>query len=479
MTPPLVDHLRVTAVRRLSPHVVRVSFTGPGLENLSTWPDQQLKLCFPQPGQTEPVLPALPPDGDPMRWYQAYLAIPEAERPVLRSYTVRAHHPATATIDVDFVLHGGADGPATAWAARAEVGDVLGRYGPDAQYARPLGESDWVLFAGDLTALPAIATLLESLAPGRKALVYLEVPDAADEQPLSTAAELELHWVRQGPDALLNAVRGAELPSGTGLAWLAGEAGAVRSLRRHLLGERGMAKRDIEFTGYWRLRLTQDDAPTEEDMAEVQERLAEANQPTGLDTFEQAYREHSAPWVIGEPQPAVVELAAHGEFRGEVLDVGCGDGQHTIHLTALGHSVLGVDYSALAITAARANAVRAQSPARFEVANALDLGPEPRYDTVLDSALFHVFGAADRAAYVRSLHRVCRPGAVLHLLALSDKGPGFGPEVSDSVIRDAFAEGWVIESLADAEYRGVVGQTEDGGKQLGDLPAWLAKIRRV
>ncbi|MCO1581812.1 class I SAM-dependent methyltransferase [Crossiella sp. SN42] len=214
-------------------------------------------------------------------------------------------------------------------------------------------------------------------------------------------------------------------------------------------------------------------------MAEVQERLAEANQPTGLDTFEQAYREHSAPWVIGEPQPAVVELAAHGEFRGEVLDVGCGDGQHTIHLTALGHSVLGVDYSALAITAARANAVRAQSPARFEVANALDLGPEPRYDTVLDSALFHVFGAADRAAYVRSLHRVCRPGAVLHLLALSDKGPGFGPEVSDSVIRDAFAEGWVIESLADAEYRGVVGQTEDGGKQLGDLPAWLAKIRRV
>jgi hypothetical protein len=56
-------------------------------------------------------------------------------------------------------------------------------------------------------------------------------------------------------------------------AWLAGESGAARSLRRHLVDERGVDKRAIEFNGYWRLRLTQDDAPTTEDLAEAQERL--------------------------------------------------------------------------------------------------------------------------------------------------------------------------------------------------------------
>ncbi|MGO1056776.1 SIP domain-containing protein [Crossiella sp. CA198] len=473
MTEPLVAHIQVTGVRRLSPHLTRVSFTGPGLDNLDTWPDQQLKLCFPRPGQTEPVLPEPQADGDAMRWYQAYLAIPAAERAVMRSYTVRAYHPDTATIDVDFVLHGNDSGPATAWAAGARVGDVLGRYGPDAQYARPLGESDWLLFAGDQTALPAIATLLESLPAGKKALVYLEILDAAEEQRLDSAAEIEVHWVhRTGPEVLLNAVRAAEFPSGTGFAWLAGEAGAVRALRRHLVTERGMSKRAIEFSGYWRRQLTQDDAPTEEELAEIRERL-------DPNVFERSYAEGATPWVIGEPQPVLLELAARGEFRGEVLDAGCGDGWHTIELTRLGHSVLGVDYAPRAIAEARANALRAQVPARFELADALDLGERPRFDTVLDSALFHVFGNRDRPAYVRSLHRVCRPGAVVHLLVLSDKGPGYGPEISDTVIRSAFAEGWVIEELIDSQYRGVVGLNADGGKQLGDLPAWLARIRRV
>lgn len=277
MTEPLVAQLKVVEVRRLSPHLVRVSFTGDGLAHLTTWPDQQLKLLFPRPGQAEPVLPELQADGDVMRWYQAYLAIPEQQRPVMRSYTVRAHHPETATIDIDFVLHGaaGEGGPATAWAGRARVGDVLGRYGPDPQYAKPLADSDWVLLAGDQTALPAIATLLESLSAGRKALVCLEVPDAAEEQDLASAAELSLRWVHgNGPGTLVDAVRATEFPAGKGIAWLAGEAGAVRALRRHLVDERGMAKPDIEFTGYWRRKLTQDDAPTEEDLAEIRERLA-------------------------------------------------------------------------------------------------------------------------------------------------------------------------------------------------------------
>jgi len=88
--------------------------------------------------------------------------------------------------------------------------------------------------------------------------------------------------------------------------------------------------------------------------------------------------------------------------------------------------VLGIDFAPNAVDQARANAAAKGIDARFEVADAMMLDSEPSYDTVIDSALFHIFGdAADRARYVASLHRAIRPGGVLHLLALSDAGRGF------------------------------------------------------
>jgi NADPH-dependent ferric siderophore reductase len=259
--------LEVTTVRRVTPRTVRVTFTGDGLDALDAWPDQQLKLMFPPPGR--PVrLPEA--DGDVMRWYQAYLAIPEDERPVMRSYTVRDRRRALAEIGVDFVLHGDAAGPATNWARTAAPGDVLGRYGPDAAYRRPLPAADTVLLAGDETAIPAVWSLLSEMD---SAVVFLEVPDVAEEQPLPG----DVRWLhRDGAPhgtKLLEAVREAKLGDGSVSAWLAGEAGTVRALRRHLVDERGLGKRDIEFTGYWRRRLTQDDAPTPEDLADAAEKL--------------------------------------------------------------------------------------------------------------------------------------------------------------------------------------------------------------
>ncbi|RKT55066.1 siderophore-interacting protein [Saccharothrix australiensis] len=272
--------LHVTAVHHVTPGVVRVRFTGDGLDDFPTWPDQQLKLLFPRDGHPVPDLRATPDDRYGMSWYQAYQAIPEPERPWMRSYTVRAHHPDRQEIDVDFVLHPDA-GPATRWAASARPGDTLGRYGPSAAYHKPLGDFDWLLLAGDETAVPAIASHLAALPRGARAVVRVEVRDAAEEQPLDTDAEVDLRWVHRGGTpagrgtALLDAVRATEFPAGSPVAWLAGEAGVVRSLRRHLVDDRGLDKRRIDFTGYWRLALTQDDAPTDEDLAEAQERVAE------------------------------------------------------------------------------------------------------------------------------------------------------------------------------------------------------------
>ncbi|MFV1365672.1 class I SAM-dependent methyltransferase [Mycolicibacterium elephantis] len=203
-----------------------------------------------------------------------------------------------------------------------------------------------------------------------------------------------------------------------------------------------------------------------------------------LSLFEDIYKSRTAPWVIDEPQPAVVELERAGLIRGKVLDVGCGTGEHTILLSRLGYDVVGVDYSPHAIAQARENASARGVEARFEVADAMALGTEPVYDTVLDSALFHIFDDTDRPRYVRSVYSVCLPGGLVHVLALSDKGRGFGPQVSEREIREAFGAGWTLEALEETTYRGVVQEAhaEAIGLPVGtrvDEPAWLVRARRL
>lgn len=201
--------------------------------------------------------------------------------------------------------------------------------------------------------------------------------------------------------------------------------------------------------------------------------------------WDSAYLSRSAPWLIDQPQPAIVALERDGWIRGSVLDIGCGAGEHTIHLTERGHTVLGVDLSPAAVDLARANAAARGVPARFEVADALALGDRPAFDTIVDSALFHVFGPDERARYVRSLGEACRPGGRVFVLALaeSDTEPGFGPRIADTVIRDAFGEGWTLEELRSSRYRVLVNADNAARSglpagQLADLPAWLARIRR-
>lgn len=203
-----------------------------------------------------------------------------------------------------------------------------------------------------------------------------------------------------------------------------------------------------------------------------------------LSLFDEAYESRTAPWVIGEPQPAIVDLERRGLIRGKVLDAGCGTGEHTMLLTRLGYDVLGIDFSSQAIAQASANAAQRAVDARFAVADALRLDAGQAYDTIIDSALFHIFDDADRATYVASLRTACRPGGIVHVLALSDAGRGFGPEVSEDVIRDAFADGWALEALDTTTYRGVVSPANADAIGLPegthvDEPAWLARARRT
>src|SRR5918994_7877751 len=101
-----------------------------------------------------------------------------------------------------------------------------------------------------------------------------------------------------------------------------------------------------------------------------------------LSRFDDAYKSRTAPWVIGEPQPAIVDLERAGWVRGKVLDVGCGTGEHTILLTRLGDDVLGIDFAPHAVEQARSNAAEKGVDARFEVADAMNLGEQPGYQTI-------------------------------------------------------------------------------------------------
>ncbi|WP_328946497.1 siderophore-interacting protein [Streptomyces sp. NBC_00250] len=296
MTPPEpaplplpLRRLRVVATRPLTPRMRRVTLGGPSLAGFAlAGPDQQVKLFFPRPGQAEPVLPVPDPDGDVMRWYAAYSALPEAERPWMRSYTVRAHDPAAGTVDIDFFLHGdggtgeagaredsGGEGPATRWARAARPGDAVGMFGPSAAFAMPVdpGAGDWTLLYADACALPALATVVAALPPGQRAVAYVQVSDAAEVPPLPTAGDLTVRPL-YGDTSAADALRADPLPDGRPYVWLAGETSAVRALRRHLVEEQGIDRHSVHFAGYWRRRLAQDDAPTPEDLAEARERLA-------------------------------------------------------------------------------------------------------------------------------------------------------------------------------------------------------------
>lgn len=261
-TPFRFFDLSVVRTRRLGPSMVRVTFGGERLnEMLSGGRDQRVKLFLPQAHQPAPVF-----DDQGEGWYPAWRAQDPAERSIMRTYTVREQRWAPAELDVDFALHGvggGASGPACRWAANAAPGDRVAILGPAVEDNggvdfRPPAGTDWILLSGDETALPAIAGILSWLTPGTKAKVWIEVAHADDRQELPTFADADITWlVRDEADAdrtdrAVTAVCRTALPEGAPYAWIAGEAGTVKALRRHLVKERGFDRRAVKFTGYWR-----------------------------------------------------------------------------------------------------------------------------------------------------------------------------------------------------------------------------------
>ena len=192
-------------------------------------------------------------------------------------------------------------------------------------------------------------------------------------------------------------------------------------------------------------------------------------------TFESAYAGR-APWDIGRPQKAFVDVA--DQITGSSLDAGCGTGENALFLASRGRKVTGIDFLAEPIARAIQKAAERGVSATFLVMDALALQEFPeRFDSVIDSGLFHVFDDANRRRYVAGLATVVKPSARLFLECFSDEEPGTqGPRrVSEKEIREAFAEGWVVESIEPTRFE-VRPDLQDITFSDGGPKAWFAKV---
>ncbi len=288
----------VADVHRLSPHFVRVTFTGDDFDVFGTAGlDQRLKLILPLADGTLSDIgqhdPAIADAGD---WYAIWRDIPTATRSPLRTYPVRRVDAIARRVVVDFVVHHDA-GPAGSWAEHAAVGQQIVIVGPDERSEGSRLGLDWhpgtarrVLLAGDETAAPAISGILESLDGTYEVDAFIEVPTDADRLTLDLPESFRVTWLaRDGHEhgaVLGEAVSAWTAASGDVLAraaaprvqelvdvdvdvdllwdspedsegefyaWIAGEAAMVKGLRRHLVQGCGVDRKRVAFMGYWRL----------------------------------------------------------------------------------------------------------------------------------------------------------------------------------------------------------------------------------
>jgi NADPH-dependent ferric siderophore reductase len=171
-----------------------------------------------------------------------------------RHYTIRHFDEAEQRVDIDFVLHG--DGASARWLERVQIGDRLIAMGPRGHVV-PAQGVDMHLFLGDETCIPAIAAMAARLKPSARAVALIEVKDEADEQPITSPADLTLGWLcrRDAPAGsahlLLKAAEALTFNPLNTHAYVIGETSQVRAVRHHLI-DRGLPKARISAEGYWR-----------------------------------------------------------------------------------------------------------------------------------------------------------------------------------------------------------------------------------
>ena len=158
MARPAPRILEVLRTEHLTPNMKRVVLGG---DTLGDFPEgyesANFKLLIPRSGQV-------------INDRRSFMDLPDDERPVVRTYTLRHFDRQRGEVVVDFMMHSD-HGPASLWADSARRGDKIGFAGPGKPKLVDF-DADWFLFAGDMSALPAIAANIERL-PVNLSLIHI------------------------------------------------------------------------------------------------------------------------------------------------------------------------------------------------------------------------------------------------------------------------------------------------------------------
>lgn len=311
--PMLLTELEVARVERVSPSFVRIELGGAELAEFGTpGPvfDQRFKIIFPNAAGRLPSFAEVDES-----WWTTWMEIPEDERGSMRTYTIRdvVGEGAETRFVVDIVVHeasspGGddpLDGAGNRWALQAQVGQRLVVMAP--RRGHEFGGIEWspgnanrLLLVGDETAVPAIRGVLRDLPADARGAAFLEVPVDADVlDDVLAPAGVEVTWLPRNGGARGEELHAAVLAHLTGAAptealavaddeidpdlwetpvysssgeqvadatavptddspfaglyaWIAGESKVVTGLRRKLVNDLGLDRKQVAFMGYWR-----------------------------------------------------------------------------------------------------------------------------------------------------------------------------------------------------------------------------------
>lgn len=249
---------RVCDIQDTTPRLRRISLKHEVLKEIgSLAPGAHFKVLIPAMKGQQTTLPDLS-SGRP-HW-------PDPQnKPIIRTYTVRNLDSERGILNVEFVLHGDI-GPASAWAAQALINDYLGigikKSGKTIEWA------DWYLFAGDETAIPAIATILEALPAESSGIALLEVDGPSDIFPINTKSSVEVRWLTrdgilpQHSDKLLIAIKDVVISNTIRYlryVWMAGEHNMIKALRKYATEQLGLDRDQLHATAYWTAGLSEEE----------------------------------------------------------------------------------------------------------------------------------------------------------------------------------------------------------------------------
>ncbi|WP_343565092.1 siderophore-interacting protein [Kiloniella sp. b19] len=241
--PPGFSLSRVVRKERLNEDFMRLTVTGEGIDRF--FRDAiHFRLVYPKNPDVVPQWPCLN-EARKTIW-------PSGEDVLMKPvYTIRSFDRGEETFDFDVFLHEG--GPTAEWSLRTEVGDTVGLLGPAGGW---MPVADRMLFAGDETAIPALARSLAYLPESTVGKVFISTESSDCVQLLEKPEAVEIEWFVRQPgdhDALTQkAISASEEDAPYDYVWFAAHKSAARAAKKHFQDKLGFNGETAYIAGYWK-----------------------------------------------------------------------------------------------------------------------------------------------------------------------------------------------------------------------------------